>query len=66
MVGISPGMMSGILNGKSRPSWKTAKKLSEITNVEPSAWMDWPPEKLKKIIQSQIKEQAHNEDCVIS
>lgn len=47
---ISAQMLSNILNGRRRPSWKTAKALASATSTEPKDWMEENPEKIKQII----------------
>jgi transcriptional regulator with XRE-family HTH domain len=51
MVGIGPSMFSEIINGKARPSWKTAKRLSSVvTGSTPEQWLEAPPETLRRIV----------------
>jgi hypothetical protein len=47
---ISQQFLSMVLNGKRRPSWEIAKVLGELTDTEPSLWMEGEPEELKKVI----------------
>lgn len=37
---ISDAFFSEILYGKKKPSWETAKKLSEITGIACDVWME--------------------------
>ena len=46
-VGITPGAVTNIINGRRRPSWRVAKRLAEITGTSPVLWMEGPPEKLR-------------------
>lgn len=39
-VGKSDSMVSHILSGRRRPSWKMAKALAKLTNSEPKTWME--------------------------
>ena len=51
MVGIGPSMLSEILNGKAKPSWKTAKRLASVViGSTPEQWLEAPPETLRQII----------------
>lgn len=57
-AGISAPMFCEIVNGKARPSWKTAKRIAEVTKSDPVDWMESPPEKLRIIIQRMYETQA--------
>jgi transcriptional regulator with XRE-family HTH domain len=51
MAMISPSMFSEIINGKARPSWKTAKRLSAaVPGSTPEDWLEAPPETLRQLI----------------
>ena len=58
LAGISPGLLSDVLNHGKRVSWSTAKRLAEVTNSSPVDWMESDIEKLKSIIED-IKEAAN-------
>ena len=49
-AGISPAMLSLILKGERRPSWKTAKRLAEVTDTKPELWLDGTPEEIKTVL----------------
>ena len=49
-AGISPSMLSLIISGKRRPSWKVAKRLSKITGTKPELWLDGTPKAIKKTL----------------
>lgn len=53
LVNISPGMMSGIMNGKARPSWATAKRLAETTGTDPVLWLEGTPDEIRKAIEQE-------------
>jgi transcriptional regulator with XRE-family HTH domain len=51
LANISPAMLSGIMNGKARPSWPTAKRLAEVTGTDPVIWLEGTPEELQAIFE---------------
>ncbi len=57
-AGIGPAMLSGIMNGKARPSWPTAKRLAEVTGTDPVLWLEGTPEELQKFFAEFIEMEA--------
>ncbi len=51
-AGISAAMLSLILKGERRPSWKAAKRLAEVTDTKPELWLDGTPEQIKETLNS--------------
>ena len=59
MAGIGPPMLSEILNGNARPSWKTAKRLSSVvTGSTPEQWLEAPPETLRQLVSDFSSQQT--------
>ena len=50
LAGISPGFLSDISNGKTRPHWKTAKRLARITNTRKTLWLEGTPQEIQQAI----------------
>ena len=50
-AGVTQQMISQILSGKARPSWKTAKRLAKATSSPPILWMEGSPEQLKAAVK---------------
>jgi len=51
---LSQAFFSQILNGERAPSWNNAKKLFEITGIEPEFWLD--TKNNNQPLQQKIKE----------
>lgn len=51
-AGITQQMVSTILSGKARPSWKTAKKLAAVTSTSPELWLDGKPDDIRATISN--------------
>jgi transcriptional regulator with XRE-family HTH domain len=58
LAGISAPMFCQIISGKAKPSWRTAKRLAQVTMSDPVEWMESPPETLRIIIQRMYETQA--------
>lgn len=56
MVGISQPYISQLLTGKRNPSWTTAKRLSKVTGIKESLWME--SKKQYQLIRMMIEEHA--------
>ena len=37
---VKSSLLSQLLNGQKTPSWKNAKKLSQVTGIRPEIWME--------------------------
>lgn len=46
-AGIDSSYVSHILSGRKRPTWQTAKKLTQATGVKYELWFEGSPEELK-------------------
>ena len=44
---VSQAFISLLLSGKSRPSWRVAKRLSAATGTAPELWLEGTPEQIK-------------------
>lgn len=51
-VKVSQSMISFILAGKRRPSWKKAKKIAEATGTNPVLWLEGSPEEMKAALSN--------------
>lgn len=51
MAGVSESLISHILAGNKRPSWKTAKLLAEVTGIDERDWMEGDQADLKKKLE---------------
>ena len=51
-AGVSKGFISRILslNDPIRPSWKTAKKLANVTGTDPVLWLEGEPEEIRQAL----------------
>ena len=47
-VGVSASHISLIFTGHRRPSWRLAKKLADVTGVEPVEWMEGDVAEIRK------------------
>jgi len=49
-AGIRDATLSDLVRGRIKCSWKTAKKLSVITGIEPAFWMDGTTDEIRRAI----------------
>jgi transcriptional regulator with XRE-family HTH domain len=51
-AGISPPYVSLIINGKKRPTWSTAKKLSiAVPGTNPELWLEGSPDEIRAALK---------------
>lgn len=55
-AGISPSFLCQIFGGKKLPSWKTAKKLEEVTGIPAPDWFEKPGEEIRAAITGTLTE----------
>ena len=59
---VTEGFISQVLNGYSRPSWPTAKRIAAASYTKPDLWMEGTPDEMKAAIvvwgQKQEREAA--------
>jgi transcriptional regulator with XRE-family HTH domain len=49
-AGVSQQLVSAIIRGKARPSWKTAKLLARATDTTPELWLDGSSDQIKAAV----------------
>ncbi|MCF8025828.1 MAG: helix-turn-helix domain-containing protein [Desulfobacteraceae bacterium] len=60
---ISTGYLSELISVKKRPSWHTAKKLSQATNTDPVLWLEGKSEDIKEAL-SNIGPRREKRECL--
>lgn len=55
---MTSALLSQILSGQKAPSWKTAKKLFQVTNIRPEIWMESMTDNNQ--LRAQFTEYQHN------
>lgn len=59
-VGISAPYLCQLSKGLRRPSWSTAKKLADVTETDPTLWLEGTPEEIEGAIK-QFKRKKNKE-----
>lgn len=55
-IGVTAAFISYLLNGRRRPSWSLAKRLSENFGHSPSWWMEADIAKIRRVLRSNSQE----------
>ena len=51
-AGVSDALVSLILSGQRRPSWRVAKRLASASRTKPELWLEGSPDEIREALKS--------------